>query len=121
MTPGEETCGGRGSEWMTPRPRGVNSSLQEKKKIHRPRTRAQGLGKMMTNTEVYAQDKAEDGTDLDSRDPRDEGRGSNRARPCMISSRDSLTFNFRLLFMQKYNLAQFYQWCGSCQWFIQCS
>src|SRR6218665_926687 len=33
MTPGEETCGGRGSEWLTPRRRGINSSLKEKKKI----------------------------------------------------------------------------------------
>src|SRR6218665_2807410 len=33
MTPGEETCGGRGSEWLTPRRRGINSSLKEKK-IH---------------------------------------------------------------------------------------
>src|SRR6218665_868369 len=32
MTPGEETCGGRGSEWLTPRRRGINSSLKEKKK-----------------------------------------------------------------------------------------
>ena len=31
MTPGEETCGGRGSEWLTPRRRGINSSLKEKK------------------------------------------------------------------------------------------
>ena len=61
--------------------------------------RAQCLGKMVTNTEVSAQGKAEDGKDLDTRDTRDEGRESNRARPCMISSRDSLTFNFRLLFM----------------------
>src|SRR6218665_1156819 len=30
MTPGEETCGGRGSEWLTPRRRGINSSLKEK-------------------------------------------------------------------------------------------
>src|SRR6218665_3416810 len=30
-TPGEETCGGRGSEWLTPRRRGINSSLKEKK------------------------------------------------------------------------------------------
>src|SRR6218665_1841022 len=32
MTRGEETCGGRGSEWLTPRRRGINSSLKEKKK-----------------------------------------------------------------------------------------
>src|SRR6218665_3598384 len=31
--------------------------------------RAQGLGKMVTNTEVSAQGKAEDGKDLDTRDP----------------------------------------------------
>ena len=65
----------------------------------RPGARAQGLGKMVTNTEVSAQDKAEDGKDLDTRDPRDGGGESNRARPCMISSRDLLSFNFRLLFM----------------------
>src|SRR6218665_424179 len=74
--------------------------------IQRPGARAQGLGKMVTNTKVSAQDKAEDGKDLDARDHRDGGGGSNRARPCMISSRDFLTFNFRLLFMQKYDLAQ---------------
>src|SRR6218665_1478803 len=67
--------------------------------IQRPGARAQGLGEMVTNTEVSAQDKAEDGKDLDTRDPRDGGGGSNRARPCMISSRDLLTFNFRLIFM----------------------
>src|SRR6218665_2480948 len=66
--------------------------------IQRPGARAQGLGKMVTNTEVSAQGKAEDGKDLDTRNPRDGGGGSNRARPC-ISSRDLLTFNFRLLFM----------------------
>ena len=42
--------------------------------IQIPGTRAQGLGKMMTNTEVSAQDKAEDRKDLDTRDTRDEGR-----------------------------------------------
>jgi len=66
--------------------------------IQIPGTRAQGLGKMMTNTEVSAQDKAEDRKDLDTRDTRDEGRGSNRARPC-IRSRNLLTFNSRLLFV----------------------
>ena len=35
----------------------------------RPGARAQGLGKMVTNTEVSAQDKAEDGKDLNRRDP----------------------------------------------------
>src|SRR6218665_4065966 len=43
------------------------------------------------------------------------GGGSNRARPC-ISSRDLLTFNFRLLCylwpMQKYDLAQKKQYGG---------
>ena len=41
--------------------------------IQRPGARAQGLGKMVTNTEVSAQDKAEDGKDLDTRDSRDGG------------------------------------------------
>src|SRR6218665_538302 len=27
-----DKCGGRGSEWLTPRRRGINSSLKEKKK-----------------------------------------------------------------------------------------
>jgi len=67
--------------------------------IQRPGARAQGLCKMVTNTEVSAQDKAEDGEDLDTRDPQDGGGVLNRAGPCMISSRDLLTFNFRLLFM----------------------
>jgi len=67
--------------------------------IQRPGARAKGIGKMVTNAEVSAQDKAEDGKDLDTMDPRDGGGGSNRVRPCMISSRDLLTFNFRLLFM----------------------
>src|SRR6218665_3898097 len=52
--------------------------------IQRPGAGAWGLGKMVTNTEVSAQDKAADGKDLDARDP-GMGRGSNRARPCMIS------------------------------------
>ena len=67
--------------------------------IQKPGARPQGLDKMVTNTEVSAQDKEEDGKDLDTRDPQDGVGGSNRARPCMISSRDLLTFNFRLLFM----------------------
>ena len=54
----------------------------------RPGARAQGLGKMVTNTEVPAQDKAEDGKDLDTRDPGMGRGGSNRARPCLISSWD---------------------------------
>jgi len=33
MTPEEETCGGRGSEWLTPCRRGINSSLKEMKTI----------------------------------------------------------------------------------------
>src|SRR6218665_2575059 len=37
--------------------------------IQRPGARAQGLGKMVTNTEVSAQDKAQDGKDLNTRDP----------------------------------------------------
>ena len=37
--------------------------------IQRPGARAQGLGKMVTNTEVSTQGKAEDGKDLDTRDP----------------------------------------------------
>ena len=39
--------------------------------IQGPEARAQGLGKMVTNTEVSAQDKAEDGKDFDTSDPRD--------------------------------------------------
>ena len=49
--------------------------------IQRPGARAQGLGKMVTNTEVSAQDKAEDGKDLDTRDPRDRGRGIKPGPP----------------------------------------
>src|SRR6218665_1449493 len=49
--------------------------------IQRPGARAQGLGEMVTNTEVSAQDKAEDGKDLDTRDPRDGGRGNKPGPP----------------------------------------
>src|SRR6218665_1684375 len=80
--------------------------------IQRPGARAQGLGKMVTNTKVSAQDKAEDGKDLDARDHRDGGGGSNRARPCMISSRDFLTFNFRLLFIAHAEIIMIYM-CSS--------
>ena len=41
--------------------------------IQRPGAGAQGLGKMVTNTEVSAQDKAADGKDLDTRVPWDGG------------------------------------------------
>src|SRR6218665_1883945 len=53
--------------------------------IQRPGARAQGLGKMVTNTEVSAQDKAEDGKDLDTRDPRNGGKGIKPGRPCMLA------------------------------------
>ena len=71
-------------------------SFKHTDSIQRPGARAQGLGKMMTNTEVSADDKAKDGKDLDMGDTRDGGGGSNKARPCMIRSQDLLTFNFKL-------------------------
>jgi len=47
--------------------------------MQRPGARAQGLGKMVTKTEVSTQNKAEDGKDLDTRDPRDERRAESRS------------------------------------------
>ena len=55
--------------------------------IQRPGARAQGLGKMVTNTEVSAQGKAEDGKHLDTRDPRDRGRGIKQDPPIYMYDR----------------------------------
>jgi len=52
--------------------------------IQRPGARAQGLGKMMTNTEVSVQDKAENRKDPDTGDTRDGRRGLNWVYPCMM-------------------------------------
>ena len=49
--------------------------------IQRPGTRAQGFGKMMTNTELSAQKKAEDGKDFDTGDTRDRERGVKPGPP----------------------------------------
>jgi len=49
--------------------------------IQRPGARAKGLGKMVTNTEVSAQDKAKDRKDPDTREPRDGGSGVKPGPP----------------------------------------